>query len=166
MNETVKIVLLHLLILATQALYMYLSNKSRFKQTRALFLIAVPLVSAFPALLNMREPYSCSLYEYSVIFCVFTAALADVILAAGYGREHITEVSGRRFMYAYLIICAASALIGSAGAGMVLLTAIVFAAVIFYQCFAMRHSVTELFNAIPLSAFSLVCSLVFLQYIL
>lgn len=166
MNETIKIVLLHLFILAIQALYMYLSNKPQLKSKRLLFLIAIPITAAFPAILNAQDHFSYSLYEYSIIFCILTGAVADVILAAGYNKEYLTDASGRRLLYSYLMICMASAFIGNAAASVRALSVIVFFAVLLVLCFKKKAPLAEPVKAVPLAAFALACSWAFLRYIL
>ena len=163
MNVT-NIVLLHLLILASQAFYMYLSNKAQLKKLRYLYLIAIPIAAAYPVLLNYQDPLAYSLYEYAVVFCIFLAAAADSTMAAVFNREYLTDKTSRRLIYSYLLICMTAALAGSVGATVVIVTAFLLAGSFAVFCLVHKYPAAELIQSIPLALVSVLCSWAFLNY--
>ena len=93
MNTTIEIALLHLIILASQSFYMYLSSKSRMKKKWYMYILAIPFVMSFPAILYNQDQYAYSLYEYAVVICIITAAVADITYAAFRNKDYMTDES-------------------------------------------------------------------------
>ena len=166
MNDTVKIALLHLTILSTQAFYMYLSNKTQLKRYRYLYVAALVPVLAVPTILNFQDPHAYCLYEYATIICIFTAAVADVIIAAGYNKEYMTDDAFYRFCYSYFLICVAAAFSGGISISIRIITAMTVAVLLVLFTFFKKQPVQTFAKGIPLAAFSVVCSWALLPLIL
>ena len=166
MNTIFKIIFLHLLMLASQAFYMYLSNKTLMKKTRYMYFAAVPLVIAVPIILDLQNTYAYSLYEYSILFCILGAALADVICAAAHNKEYMTDETTRSFHYAFFLICFATACIGGTSMLIIIITVTALVTFMAFQIFIRKRSATEFIKSLPLAGCSLACSWALLRYIL
>lgn len=155
---TVKIAILQAALVASQAIYMYVSSTEQFIKRRMLFLICIPFVAAFPVAVHAQDQEAYTLYLYSLVMCMVIAAFADVICAAASNREYLTDQTVRRFHYAYFLICIITSVFGhfslAAKGAAVLLLACVF----YYQHFIKRHSAAELLKAVPLAAISFLCA--------
>lgn len=164
MNTSIKIALLHLIIFATQALYMYLSNKGQFMKKRNLYVPALPFVLAFPVILSSQSPDAYDLYEYAIVICIFISAVSDVTFAV-LDREYMTEVAFRRLLYAYFLICMAAA--AGNGVSSWLRAIVVLALIGSFSVFNIRKkcSPAEIIKSLPLAISSYVCSWVFLYFI-
>lgn len=166
MNYYMKIVLLHLIILGSQAFYMYLSSKMQFKRKKYLYLIALPLVIALPVIFNALDPTAYHMYEYTVVIFMIIAAITDVSYAAAVGRDYMTDGTIRTFNYSYFIICLVSSFCGETGILIKAIIALCLAALIFWYCFRKKHSATELAKAIPFVLISFACAWVLVKYLL
>ena len=164
MTTIIKIIILHLLLLATQALYMYLSNKALLMKNRYLYLLIMPVIILFPILLNHKAAYSYDLYEYAIVVCIITAAVADVSCAA-FNKEYMTEEKIRSLHYAYFLICTSAAFIGGAGNSITAICAAVLTALLLFQVSVRKHSAAEFVKSLPIAAFSLVCSWALFRFI-
>lgn len=164
MNAIVKIALLHILFLASQAFYMYLSNKPQLKKHRYLYLIAVLIVTAFPIVIFSQDPQIYDLYEYAVVFCIVAAAMVDVTLAAAFGREYLTDKNGRCLTYSYFLICTAIAFAGSTSITVRTITLFLLAGSLMIFIIVKKHSAVELIAGIPLALVSVICSWAFLEF--
>ena len=76
-----KVAFLHLIILTSQAICMYLSNKAQMKNKWYLYLISLPVVLAYPVVLNAQNPDAYSIYEYTIVIYAITAFVVDVTYA-------------------------------------------------------------------------------------
>lgn len=164
MSNNIKITLFHLSILAVQAIYMYISNKALLKEIRCLFVLAMPIIIAYPIILNNSDTYAYELYEYAIVFCVFMAAIADTVCAAMFNKEYLTKEKTSSFHYAYFLICAAAVCIGNAPDIARILTVSVLLGLLAFQVFVRKHSLSEFANSLPLTLFSVVCSWTFLRF--
>ena len=155
---TVKIAILQAALVASQAIYMYVSSTEQFKKRRVLFLACIPFVAAFPVSVYAQDQEAYTLYLYSLVMCMVIAAFADVVCAAAANREYLTDRTVRRFHYAYFLICIITSVLGhfslAAKGAAVLLLACVF----FYQYFIKRYPPSELLKAVPLAAVSFLCA--------
>lgn len=155
---TLKIVILQAALVASQAIYMYVSSTEQFMKRRMLFLACIPFVAAFPAAVYAQDKEVYTLYLYSLVMCMVIAAFADVVCAAASNREYLTDQTVRRFHYAYFLICIITSVLGhfslAAKGAAVLLLACVF----FYQHFIRRHPASELLKSVPLAALSFLCA--------
>ena len=165
MNTTVNILLLHIMMLATQAFYMYLSNKAQMKSKRYYYLMAIPFVAAFPAFLNDQDPHIYSIYEYAIVFCIFGAAITDVVIAALYNREYLTESTCRRLFYSYLMICTVVSFCGSIDFTVRIAMILILTGAILTFLSVKKLSVSEVLKAVPLATLSIICSWAFVKYI-
>ena len=155
---TVKIAILQAALVASQAIYMYVSSTEQFRKRRMLFLICIPFVAAFPVAVYAQDKEAYTLYLYSLVMCMVIAAFADVICAAAANREYLTDQTVRRFHYAYFLICIITSVFGhfslAAKGAAVLLLACVF----YYQYFIKKNTASELLKAVPLAAISFFCA--------
>ena len=159
-----KIALLHLLLLASQAFYMYVSNKSQLKKGRYLFALAVPIAMGFPLILYSRSPDAYFLYEYAIVICMITAAIADATVAAARNREYLTDENTRRFHYSYFMICLMTVFFSGAGIMIGMTIALILAGLFCWSHFLKKHPAEELSKAIPLALFSVACSWALLHF--
>lgn len=164
MNAIVKIALLHILFFVSQAFYMYLSNKPQLKKHRYLYLIAVPIATVFPTVIYSQDPQIYDLYEYAIVFCIIAAAMVDVTLAAGFGREYLTDKTGRSLTYSYFLICTATAFAGSTSIAVRAITLFLLAGSLLIFVLVKKHSAVELIAGIPLALVSVICSWAFLHF--
>ena len=164
--NTIKIALLYLIILAAQAFYMFLSSKNQLKSNWYLYILAIPLVTAFPVIMYSHDKNAFDLYEYAVVICIFTAALADVIYAARYNKDYMNSETSIRFLYAYLMIVTAVALYGNVPLPVRIIAVLLLAGSIVVCSFVKKHSLKELLKAPVLALFSVVCSWSFLTFVL
>lgn len=164
MNTYVKIILLHLIILTTQAFYMCFVYKSKFKSRRYLYVLAIPLITAFPVILNIQNTYAYGLYEYAITFCLFTAVLVDVVYAAAFNIDYITDGTIRSFHYSYFLICAATVFSVGISTTIRLIMIAALAGLITVFCFIKKHSPKEFINSMPLTIFSTICAWAFLHF--
>lgn len=162
--STINIALLHLWILASQAFYMYLSNKTHMKQHCFLYLVAIPIAIAFPVIISIRDPQAYSLYEYAVVFCMVFAAVADSSLAAAYNREYLTDGRCRSLIYTYFMICVFIAFSGSCGTTVRIVSLFLLAACFLVFSLVKKNSVFEILRGIPLALLSVACSWAFLRF--
>ena len=164
MNTSIKIVLFHTAILATQAFYMYLSNKEQMLKRWYLYVLIMPFVLTFPVILNKQSPYAYDLYEYAIMFCIFTAAILDTIFAI-FNKEYMADERVRRFQYTYFFICMAVACNSGISSW---LRAINLLALIGSLCLSnvlKKQSPYEILKSLPLAVSSYVCSYAFLFFI-
>ena len=161
--KIVSILLLHLWILASQTFYMYLSNKEQVKKHFYLYLIAIPIATAFPVILNGQEPRSYALYEYSIVFCIIFTAVVDASLAA-FDREYLTDSSCRTLIVSFFMICAAAAFYGSTGMAVRAITAFLFAGSFIVLSLVKKHSAIELMKSLPLTLLSILCAWTFIRF--
>lgn len=155
---TVKIAVLQAALVASQAIYMYVSCTEQFMRRRGLFLLCIPYVIAFPLAIYARDTEAYTLYLYSLVMCMIIAAFADVFCAASANREYLTDRTARRFHYAYFIICITISVFGhfslvAKGAAVILL-----AGIFCRQHFIRKYPASELLKAIPLAAISVLCA--------
>lgn len=161
--SSTNIALLHLWILASQAFYMYLSNKDQLKKHRYLFLIAVPIVMAFPVLVNSMDQQAYLLYEYAVIFCIVFAAVTDVSLAA-FNKEYLSYETCRSLVYTYFLICIGVSFSGNISMAVKIVPVFLLVSSFLVFSIVKKHSVTALIKSIPLALLSVVCSWAFLRF--
>lgn len=161
--STTNIILLHLWILASQVFYMYLSNKTQLKTHAYLYLIAIPIVAAFPVILNSQDPHAYSLYEYAIVFCIVFAAVIDSSLAAVRNREYMTD-SSRSFIYSYLLICTVIVFMGSTSITVRIVPAFLLLSSILLFCLAKKNPAAERIKSIPLALLSVLCSWAYIAY--
>ncbi len=158
MNTTIEIALLHLIILASQSFYMYLSSKSRMKKKWYMYILAIPFVMSFPAILYNQDQYAYSLYEYAVVICIITAAVADITYAAFRNKDYMTDESFCIFLYSYFLICATSAWSGKTQLLIRIITTIVLISAIVLCGFTGKHFMKWLFKAALLAILSIAVS--------
>lgn len=160
-----KIVFLHLCILAVQVLYIYLSNKDQLKNNRYLYLIAVPIATAFPAIIGGQDIQAYNLYEYAVIFCMIFVAAADTSIAAVFNREIITDAGCISFTLSYFLICTATAFCGNISMAVRLVSMVFIGAVLFFSIIK-RSTPAELLKSVPIAALSFASSWLFIRCLL
>ena len=165
MNSLFKIALLHLSLLATQGFYMYVSNKQQLKSNRCLYLLAIPFVVTLPVFLDMQSTHSYSIYEYSIVFCILAAAVVDASYAALTNKEYFIDVTIRRLLYSYFLICLMAAFSGGISIWAKIVCLILLAGVFCWYCLMKKHSWLELIKAIPIALFSYACAWVFVKYV-
>ena len=166
MLSTIKIALLHLVILAAQSFYMYLSSKSLMKSRRYLYLAAIPIVMIFPVILGSQDPAVQTLYEYSLVFCVMAAAVVDVMVSSYRNKDYMTENSWCKYMCAYFMICTAVAWYGHTGISLRLAATALLGASVVYGVIMKKLTTKYLLKAVLLAAVSLVCSWAFVDWLL
>ncbi len=162
--NTIEIVLLFLIILAAQAFYMYLSSKKQFKSKWYLYVLSLPLVTAFPAIMYSQNTYAFNLYEYAIVVCIITAAVADICYAAKYNRDYMTDDHSCGFLYAYLIITVTIAWYGSTSFALKFITAVLLACSIVVCSFVRKHPLKEIARALVLALVSVACSWALLAF--
>lgn len=165
MNDTIKIAILHLSLLAVQGIYMYVSNKQQLKSKRYLYLLAIPFVVTLPVFLDMQSPHSYSIYEYSIVFCILTVAVVDASYAALTNKEYFTDMTIRRLQYSYFLICLMATVSGGISIWVKAVCLILLAGIFCWYCLMKKHSWLELIKAIPLALFSYACAWVFVKYV-
>ena len=165
-TEVLKILLLHFILLASQAFYMYLSNKTQLKRNRNLYFIALLPVLALPVLYILRDPSAYPVYEYAVVFCMIAAALADTVYAAACNKEFFTDQTIRSLHYSYFVICMAVSFCRGTGMLIKAVTAAILAAVVCWSCVLKKHSPAEFAKAAALALCSFACSLTFVTYVI
>lgn len=166
MDNTVKIVLLHLFLLAVQGFYMFVSNRQQLKDKRYLYPAAIPIVGAMPVLLHSQSPHVYSVYEYAIVICMITAAMADVSYVVLTNKEYLTDAAIRRFHYSYFLICLIAAFCGGIRIWVKAACILLLAGIICWSCLIKKHSRSEPIKAIPLALFSYACAWVFVKYVL
>lgn len=164
--NTIQIVLLFLIILAAQAFYMYLSSKNQFRRKWYLYVLAIPLVTAFPVIMHSHNTYAFDLYQYAIVVCIIVAAFADICYAAKHNEDYMTDDHSCGFLYAYLMITAAIAWYGSTSFALKVITMILLTGSITVCSFVRKHSLKELVRASVLALFSTACSWAFLTFAL
>ena len=152
------IAFLHFTILASQALYMYLSNKDQMKKRRYMYLAALPIVLAVPIAMNMQNPAAYSLYEYSILFCFFTAAVADVCISTGFDKSYLTDENIQSLNCSYFMICAAVTYIENMSIAFKAVFSLILICVIAASFITKKNSVKGLLKAFPLTIFSIACA--------
>ena len=165
-TEVLKILLLHFILLASQAFYMYLSNKTQLKRNRNLYFIALLPVLALPVLYIFRSPSAYPVYEYAVVFCMIAAALADTVYAAACNKEFFTDQTIRSLHYSYFIICLAASFCKGTGVPVKVITSVILAGTCFRQCIMKKYSPSEFVRAMPLALLSFACSWAFITYVI
>ena len=165
-TEIVKTVLLHSILLASQAFYMYLSNKAQLKSSRRLYIAAIPLVLALPAVFSLESHTAYLTYEYAIVFCMITAMLADTTYAAVFNKEFFSDTMICSLHYSYFIICLAAAFCVGTGVLIKVIAAVILAAAFFFLCIMKRHSPAEFAKAVPLALLSFAGSWAFINYVL
>lgn len=161
--STTNIALLHLWILAAQTFYMYLSNKTQMKKHRYLYLIAIPLITAFPVILSTQDLQAYTFYEYAVVFCIILTAVVDISLAA-FDKEYMTDQTGRSLTYSYLLITEVASFWGNTSITVRVIPAFLLAASILEFSLVKKNSAIELVKSIPLALLSVFCSWAFLRF--
>lgn len=162
--DLIKIALLHLWILAVQVFYIYLSNKDRLKNDRYLYLIAVPVAAAFPAIIGGQDIHAYSLYEYAVIFCMIFVAVVDASVAVVSNRQYLTDTEGMSLTLSYFLICAVSVFCGDVSMAVRLVTLFLLAGAFMVFCIMKKRSAAELLRSLPVAALSVACSWAFLRF--
>lgn len=162
--STTNIALLHLWILASQAFYMYLSNKTQLKKHRYLYLIAIPIITVFPVIISSQDMQAYTLYEYAIVFCIIYAAIIDSSLAAAINREYLTDETCRSLIYTYFLICVVTSFWGSASITVKMIPAFLLGASVLVYTLVKKDSVIELVKSIPLALLSVFCSWAFLRF--
>ena len=162
--NTTSLVFLHLWILASQAFYMYLSNKSQLKTYRYLYLIAIPIAAAFPVIIYSQDQQAYSLYEYAIVFCIIFAAVIDSSLVFATDREYMTDATCRSLIYTYFMICTAVAFAGNITPIVRAVTTFLLAGSFIAFCPVRKHSAIELVKGVPIAALSILCAWAFLKY--
>ena len=166
MNNTIKIALLHLSLLAIQGFYMYISNKQQLKNKRYLYLLAMPLVAALPIFLNIQSPHSYNVYEYSIVYCMITAASADVSYVILTNKEYFTNATIRRLQYSYFLICLMAAFTGGISIWVKAVCITLLAGILCWFCLLKKLSWLEFIKAIPLALFSYTCAWLFVKHVI
>lgn len=164
--NTIEIVLLFLIILAAQAFYMFLSSKDQLKSNWYLYILAIPLVTAFPVILYSHDKNAFHLYQYAVVICIFAAAVADVAYAARYNKDYINGDTSSRFLYAYLMIVTVAAWCSNVSLSVKIISVLLLAAAVAVCTIAKKHPWKELLKAPVLALFSTACSWAFLNFVL
>lgn len=159
-----QIAILHLWILAVQVFYMYLSNKNQLKSNRYLYLIAVPIAVAFPAIISSQSMQAYNLYEYSVIFCIVFAAIVDSSIAALYNKEFLADAAGMSLTLSYFLICTITAFRGNISMAVRIVTVFLLAGAFLVLRCIKKHSAVELLKSIPVAVLSVICSWLFLRF--
>jgi len=159
-----KIALLHLWILAAQVFYMYLSNKNQLKNNRYLYLLAVPIATAFPAIIGGQDIQAYNLYEYAVVFCIIFAAVADASIVAAYDREFLTDAEGMSLTLSYFLICTVISFSGDISMAVRMVAAFLLVGVFLLLSIVKKHSIVELLRSVPIAALAFACSWLFLRY--
>ena len=163
MNESIKIALLHIMLLGSQAIYMYITSKDQMKKRKVLYLAAIPFVAGFAVLLYRSDPKTYSLYEYSLVFCMIAAAIADSVCAAYLDRDYMQDSSIRRFCYTYFMIGIAAVCLGHVNILTVLAPAVVLACTFAVMVFVKDHPAKELLKALPLTVISVASAWILLH---
>lgn len=159
-----KIAILHLWILAVQVFYMYLSNKNQLKNNRYLYLIAVPIATAFPVIISSQNMQAYNFYEYAVIFCIVFAAIIDSSISALYNKEFLTDAAGMSLTLSYFLICTVTAFRGDISIAVRMVTLFLLAGAFLVCRFTKKHSFAELLKCIPVAVISVICSWLFLRF--
>lgn len=154
----VKIAILQAALVASQAIYMYVSSTEQFRKRRMLFLACIPFVAAFPVAVYAQDKEAYTLYLYSLVMCMVIAAFADVVCAAAVNREYLTDRTVRRFHYAYFLICIITSVFGHFSLVAKGAAVLVLACLFYYQHFMRRHPASEFLKAVPLAVVSLFCA--------
>ena len=165
-TEVLKIVLLHFILLASQAFYMYLSNRKQFRNKKYLYLAALLPVLALPAVFSLLDQTAYLIYEYAIVFCMITAAVADTSYAAARNKEFFTEPAIRCLHYSYFIICLAASFCKGTGVPVKVITSVILAGICFRQCIMKKYSPSEFVRAMPLALLSFACSWAFITYVI
>ena len=160
--DILKIILLHLSLLAVQTLYMYLSSKNQLKKRTCLYVAAVLPVASIPVVLNMQSSEAYSLYEYSAVFCIIAAAIADVSYSAFFNKDYLTDSTVRSFHYTYFLICTAVAYIKNLSNPFKISGILLLLAVIYISNVGRRPSVSEYIRAAAFATLSIFCAWSFL----
>ena len=158
MNYLVKIAFLHLMLLASQAIYMYVSNTAQLISRRFQYIAWMPLVVGLPTILYSQSADSYYLYEYAVVICMITAAISDTVYAALTNREYLTDETVRRFRYSYFLICIVSVFSGGINIWIKAFVTLILAGTLYISHMVIRRPVAEFFKSIPLAMFSLACA--------
>lgn len=162
--STTNIALLHLWILATQAFYMYLSNKTQLKKHRYLYIIAIPIITAFPVIISSQDLQAYTLYEYAIVFCIIFAAIVDSSLAAAINREYLTDETCRSLISAYFLICVVTSFWGNISISVRMIPAFLLGISILVSTLVKKDPVIELVKSIPLALLSVFCSWAFVRF--
>lgn len=159
-----KIALLQMWILAAQVFYMYLSNKDQLKKDRWLYLIAVPIATAFPVIIGGQDIHSYDLYEYAIIFCIVFAAVVDLSVVAYFNREFLTDTEGMSLTLSYFLICTVTAFYGNISKTVRIVAVFLFAGAFLVFIIIKKCSLAELLKSMPIALLSVVCSWLFLRF--
>ena len=158
MNTIVKVAFLHLMLLASQAIYMFVSNTAHLKSRRFLYVVWLPFVVGLPAVMYYQCPDAYYFYEYAIVTCMIVAAIADAAVAAAMNREYLTDSTARRFQYSYLLICVLSAFCGGAGSWVRTVTVLLLIGTFCVLHFLKKHPASEFLRSIPLALLSTACA--------
>ena len=164
MNTTLSIVILHLIIFASQAFYMYFSSKAQMKSRRKLYLVALPYVIAFPLILNYQDPEAYTLYEYSIVFCIIFAAVTDVVYAAVRDKDLMTDSMIRSLHYSYFLICTAAVYSENVSILFRTVISLILLSLILLYILFRKQTIKEFVKAIPLSMLSIACAWAFVTF--
>lgn len=164
MSDYIKIAALHLFMLAVQVFYMYLSSKDQLKEHRNLYILAIPVAMAVPVLAATQSGAAYSLYEYSIVFCMIFAACADSMIACFADADTMRD-SWRRYLCAYLAVCAVSFCLGKAAAAGAV-AAVLLLAFAAFSFVRKSLSARDLLRAAVLAAASVACSWMFVDLVL
>ena len=154
----VKIALLHIALIASQAAYMLVSNTAQMKSRIKAYILCIPVVVAFAIALYVQDKDAYFLYLYSLVMCMIIAALADTLSSAAANREYLSDQTVRRFHYSYFIICLAMSVIGDVGLVVSGAAVLMLAGLFFYQHFLKENPASELAKAVPLAVISIACA--------
>ena len=166
MIDIIKIVLMHLFLLAAQAFYMLLSNKAMLKSYKYLYLIAIPVVTAFPAIIHHFCSDIYSVYEYAVVFCMITAAIVDVMFSGFFNRDYMTDARFFEYLCSFLMICTAAAWMTGTAVIFSFIITVILAVAAFAGFSLHKFSLGGLLTAAAMSAFSVLCSWAFVNMVL
>jgi len=142
---------------------MYLSNKTQLNKHRYLYLIAIPIIAAFPVIISSQDMQAYTLYEYAIVFCIIFAAIVDASLAAT-NREYLTDETCRSLIYTYFLLCMVITFWGNTGITVKMISAFLLGTSILVFTLVKKHSVIELVKSIPLALLSVFCSWAFIQF--
>lgn len=154
----VKIAILHIALVASQAIYMYVSNTAQMKSRIKLYVLGIPVVAAVAVVMYVQDRDVYNFYLYSLVMCMIIAALADTISSAAANREYLSDQTARRFHYSYFMICLIMSVVGDVSLVVSGAAVLMLAGLFFYQHFLKGHPVSELARAVPLAVISVACA--------
>ena len=154
----IKIAVLHVALVAAQAIYMFVSNTAQMKSRIKLYVLSIPVVAAFAVVLYVQDKDAYTLYLYSLVMCMIIAAFADTVSSAAANREYLSDQTSRRFHYSYFIICLVMSLFGGVSPAVKGAAVLLLAGLFLYQHFLKGHPASEIARAVPLAVISIACA--------